>query len=343
LVNDRTFYFVALEQEHIRSQDDSDIDPPTVAAMNSFLAGGAFPRLATHQITAGLFPSARSETEASAKLNHQLTERNSLMLRYAFTNNKEASEGFNTSGLTDASARGSNFTEDSALAGSLTSLVGGKAVNDLRFQFARRWVALRTNDQTGPGIEIDGLVSFGRPYAGNSRHREDHYELADTLTRTKGSQVYKVGGTASHVHINSFAPDGFGGIYIFPSLTDFFAGAPDTFYQAFGDPSAAFGVTSYGAFFRDHWSLTKQLTLDLGLRYDFEHLPSGFNQDTNNFSPRIGLAYSPSDRWVLRAGYGIFFDRTILAKLNRAIETDGQRAFEQITDGNKAQNIFGQA
>jgi len=343
LVKDRTFYFVALEQEHIRSESDSDIDPGSVASMNSFLAGGAFPRLATRRITPGFFPIARSETEASAKLDHQLTEGKSLMLRYAFTNNKEASEGFNTSGLTDASARGSSFTEDNGLVGSLASVVGGKAVNDLRFQFARRTVTLRTNDQTGPGVEIDGLVSFGRPYGGNSRHREDHYELADTFTRTKGSQLYKVGGAASHVQINSFAPDGFGAVYIFSSMANFFAGTPDSFYQAFGNPSTAFGVTSYGAFLQDHWSLTKQVTLDLGLRYDFEHLPSGFNHDKNNFSPRAGLAYSPSNRWVLRAGYGIFFDRAILANLNRAIEINGQQGFEQIADGNEAQNIFGQS
>ena len=340
LNKDRTFYFVALEQEHIRSEGDSDIDPGTVARINPFLTSDAFSRLATRRITPGFFPIARSETEASAKLNHQLMERNSLMLRYAFTNNKEASEGFNTSGLTDASARGSSFTEDNGLAGSLTSLVGSRAVNDLRFQFARRRVTLRTNDQAGPGVEIDGLLSFGRPYAGNSRHREDHYQLADTFTRTKGSQVYKVGGTASHVHINSFGPDGFGGVYLFPSLADFFAGAPDTFYQAFGNPSTAFGVTSYGAFLQDHWSLTKQMTLDLGLRYDFERLPSGFNQGTHNFSPRVGLAYSPSDRWVLRAGYGIFFDRYVLANLNRAIEKDGLHGFELITDGGEAAGIF---
>jgi len=56
------------------------------------------------------------------------------------------------------------------------------------------------------------------------------------------------------------------------------------------------------------------------VRYDFECLPAGFNQDTNNVSPRIGLAWSPSPQWVFRAGYGVFFDRYVLTNLTRAIE-----------------------
>ena len=94
---------------------------------------------------------------------------------------------------------------------------------------------------------------------------------------------------------------------------------------------------------QDHWSLARQLTVDLGVRYDFEHLPAGFNQDTNNLSPRIGLAWSPSPKWVLRAGYGIFFDRYVLANLTRAIEKNGSQAFEQVADGNVAANLFAAA
>src|SRR5262249_5253489 len=85
---------------------------------------------------------------------------------------------------------------------------------------------------------------------------------------------------------------------------------------------------------------TRRITLDLGLRYDFEQLPHQFNQDTNNLSPRVGLAYSPSDRWVLRAGYGVFHDRYVLAFINRAIDKNAHRAFEQVADGPLAEAIF---
>ncbi len=116
--------------------------------------------------------------------------------------------------------------------------------------------------------------------------------------------------------------DGFGGLYIFGSLADFGAGRPDQFRQAFGPIDTKYGVTSYGAFAQDHWSVTRKLTVDLGLRYDFEHLPAPFRQDTNNISPRAGLAFQVTPSWVVRAGCGIFFDRYVLASLNSSIQEE---------------------
>src|ERR1019366_3986941 len=104
-----------------------------------------------------------------------------------------------------------------------------------------------------------------------------------------------------------------------------------------------FPVTAFGGFVQDHWLLAPRITLDLGVRYDFERLPRGFNQDTNNFSPRIGLAWSPSSKWVLRAGYGIFFDRYVLANLARAIEKNGSQGYEQVADADAAAAIFATA
>src|SRR2546421_12856427 len=94
--------------------------------------------LATRQITTAFSPTARAETEAAGKLDHQLTKNTPLMLRYTFTNNKESGDAFNTNGLIDASARGSSFTSDKVLSGSTTTVLGSEAVSDLRFQVATR-------------------------------------------------------------------------------------------------------------------------------------------------------------------------------------------------------------
>jgi len=340
LIKDRTFYYVAAEQEHTRGQIGSDIDPTVASAINSFLATGAIPGLATRKITTAFSPIARAETEAAGKLDHQLTKMTALTLRYAFTNNKESGDAFNTGGLIDASALGSSFTSDNALSASLTTVLGSEAVSDLRFQVATRHAVLRTNEPFGPGIDIAGLVTFGRPYGGNSERRENHYQADYTYTRTSGKHLWTLGGTVNRVRLRADVPDGFGGVYLFGSLADFLAGSPDQFRQVFGNPHVDFPVTSFGGFVQDHWTLTRQLTLDLGVRYDFERLPAQFNQDTNNFSPRIGLAWSPSPKWVFRAGYGVFFDRYILANLTRAIEVNGSRAFEQVADGSAATNLF---
>ena len=340
VVKDRTFYYVAVEQEHNRGQIGSDIDPTVASTINAFLATGAFSGLATRQITTAFSPIARAEAEAAGKLDHQLTKNTALMLRYTFTNNKESGDAFNTNGLIDASARGSGFTSDNALSGSLTTVLGSEAVSDLRFQVATRHVVLRTNEPFGPEIDIAGLVTFGRPYAGNSERRENHYQTTYTNSRTRGKHLWKVGGTVNRIKLRADVPDSFDSVYIFSSLGDFLAGTPHQFRQAFGSPRVDFPVTSFGGFVQDHWSLARQLTVDLGARYDFERLPSGFNQDKNNLSPRIGVAWGPSPKWVFRAGYGVFFDRYVLANLTRAIEKNGSRAFEQVVDGTAAASLL---
>jgi hypothetical protein len=65
-----------------------------------------------------------------------------------------------------------------------------------------------------------------------------------------------------------------------------------------------------GFFAQDQWRVTPKLTFNYGMRYDFE---TGLKRHVENywggFQPRIGLAYSPDNKTVIRAGYGLFFDR----------------------------------
>jgi len=224
--------------------------------------------------------------------------------------------------------------------GALTTVFNPQSVGDLRFQIADRRVVLRTNDAIGPGFDIAGLINFGRPYEGNGTRTETHRQVTYTYTHSLGHHLLKAGATINRVHLDAALADGLGGMYTFTSVADFAAGRPDSLRQAFGSIDTRYAVTSYGTFVQDHWSLTQHLTVDLGVRYDFEHLPSKFRQDGNNVSPRVGVAYQVAPGWVLRAGYGIFFDRYVLAALNRAVQKDGVNGFEQLLEGDAAFAAF---
>lgn len=66
----------------------------------------------------------------------------------------------------------------------------------------------------------------------------------------------------------------------------------------------------WGGFAQDQWRIRPNLTFNYGLRWDFESgLAQYVNTDYNGFQPRLGIAYSPDSKTVVRAGFGIFFDR----------------------------------
>ncbi len=340
IVRGRTFYYFAGEQEGAHG-DDSSLVPPSVAGtINGILGSGAFPRISTRAINPAVFRVARAETEVSGRLDHHLGDKHSLLLKYALTNNREAGDAFNTGGLVDPSGRGSSFVEDQGLTGSLTSVLSDNAVNSVRFQVSTRGAVLRTTDQIGPEISIAGLVDFGRPYGGNDTRRENHYELADVTSLAKGRHLISFGADLDWIRENVSAYDGFGALYVFPNLNAFVSGQPDQYRQTFGSPSTNFATPKYSGFIQDHWTLARRFTMDAGIRYDFEHLPAQLKHDTNDFAPRIGLAYSPSPEWALRAGFGVFFDRYLLAAVNGALEKNGLQAFEQVADGQAATQIF---
>src|SRR5262249_10156947 len=156
------------------------------------------------------------------------------------------------------------------------------SVGDLRFQVADRQAVLRTNDAAGPGIDIAGLLNFGRPYEGNGRRVETHNQVVYAYSHDSGSRhLWKAGATMNRVYLDASMADGFGGMYVFGSLADFAAGRPNMFREAFGVTNTTYAVHNFGAFVQDHWSVARGLTLDLGLRYDLEHVPGAFRQDAD--------------------------------------------------------------
>ena len=124
LVKDRTFYYAAAEREQAQTETASDIDSGAAVAINHALSAGLLPEVHTRQLTLGLFPTARAETEWSAKVVHQLADGGAVVGRIASTDNREEHDAFNTGGLSDRSVRGTQTTRDVAVTGSWTKTLG---------------------------------------------------------------------------------------------------------------------------------------------------------------------------------------------------------------------------
>jgi Carboxypeptidase regulatory-like domain len=88
-----------------------------------------------------------------------------------------------------------------------------------------------------------------------------------------------------------------------------------------GIPHLYANQTDIGAFFGDEWHITPHLIISPGLRYEWQTNIS----DSHDFAPRIGVAWQPSgnSKFVLRAGFGIFYDRFALANVITAERFNG--------------------
>ncbi|MBV9925548.1 MAG: TonB-dependent receptor [Acidobacteria bacterium] len=340
LKRDRLFFYAAAEQEHLSAEDESEINRTVRTRINSLLASGFAPAVSVRSLTRGRFRTGADETEAALKLTYVAGSKHTLNFRFAFTDARDRGDAFNTDVLSDPSARGSAYTKDYQLTGSAVSVLSPSAVNDLRFQASTRRAVTHAGDTAGPGIEIAGVARFGRPYDAEGVRRETREQFVDNVTLSRPRGEWKAGATVNHVSLDDDARDGFGGLYVFRSVGDFAAGRPALWRQSFGESRTGFGVTSFGGFLQNQWRAAPELTLNLGARYDVERLPRPFRTDTNNFSPRLGLAWSPSNEWVVRAGVGLYYDRLPLAFLNRATQKDGVRAFEQVALEGQAAAVF---
>ncbi|HUZ04652.1 MAG TPA: carboxypeptidase regulatory-like domain-containing protein, partial [Acidobacteriaceae bacterium] len=338
LHRDRTFYYLATEQEYARGEDANDISTTTIAQINQAIHSiGPLSALA---LQSGFLPTTEQETEFSSRFDQTFTSGESLMLRYALTNNRNVNDAFNTDDLSDRSARGSAFFDDNSLNGTLTSTFATGWLNRLSFEVAQRRAVDRTASTTGPGVLVPGVVQFGTPYAGNDRRFETHFEFDESLLRQYGKHLVQVGASLDHVGLRAENLDGFHGLYVFQNLAALANGTASLYTQSFGNHDTNFVEVRSAAYVQDHWAPFHSLALDYGLRYEDNHLPAPLPQSPINFSSRVGVAYSPTSLWVFRSGFGIFYDRFQLSTINRLLELDGTRASTQVAETSTAANLY---
>lgn len=189
-----------------------------------------------------------------------------------------------------------------------------------------------------PQITINDIgLNFGGP-ANFPQGRGDYTAvLSDTLSWIKGGHSLKYGGEVRRINNNNFTATA--GTMNFATVTDFFNGTANSFTANPSTQPSRIFATSVGAFVQDSWKVTRSLTLDLGLRYEWNGTPveamnrfvvfdpatdslvrtgsgafdKAYQQSALNFQPRVGFAYDlfHNSKTILRGAYAIQTDQPV--------------------------------
>jgi hypothetical protein len=228
---------------------------------------------------------------------------------------------------------------DQTVVGTLNSVLGNTRANTLRLAWTQEDVSFGNpcfnsngRDQAAcpPSLAYQNFTDQQNNTA--QARINDGYQLEDTLSwfipGARGDHDLKLGAQYQYSQSKNTNDGNLNGTFSFGRNDGPFDAAdpftyPDRFSIRIGGPSRSLNKSHFfAAFVQDKWRMGEKLTLSLGLRYDVESLPmreidnplfedeNAYPVDKNNFSPRIGVAYTPNDRSVVRGGFGTFYDKT---------------------------------
>jgi outer membrane receptor protein involved in Fe transport len=193
---------------------------------------------------------------------------------------------------------------------------------------------------SGGGIEFGVQVFLERPDFPNEKRNQ----FFDMITLTRGTHTLKFGFDYSHVQDLANNLRFYAGSYAYDNLNDFIIDYVNSlsplsascfsdtsrkagkcynpnYSQSVGNTAFRFNTNYYNFFFQDDWRVNPRLTLNLGLRWEYQQLPKPFlanpavpqtgvmPSDKGNFGPRIGFAWDVTGdaKNSLRGGYGIYY------------------------------------
>jgi hypothetical protein len=177
---------------------------------------------------------------------------------------------------------------------------------------------------------INGITGLGFSVDGEALDREgDTWSFEELATHNAGRHTIKFGGLylkTAGMRTNAEVP-----VLTYTSFNDLVQNIPNRGRVTMGFDEFRVSTTTFGFFFQDDFRVSRNLVLNLGIRYDYFTVPAErddrlFNRaqpfgtgpflpsdeiwqaDYNNFSPRLGFAYSlgKNQRTVIRGGAGVF-------------------------------------
>jgi outer membrane receptor protein involved in Fe transport len=328
LKKDRAFFFGAYEGQR------SDLSNPVVIrslgqappAVQAFLA----PKFESYS-------QNRQQDTYLAKVDFIINDRNQAWVRFNYQNFTGTNLEF--SGTTNSFEHsGNSNVKTTTLTGGLNSSLTSNWLNEFRYQWQRdREPGLANSSDPEvnltSGTSISETLNFGRNNFSPRETTIKRNQIIDNQTYLAGNHTIKYGMDLLFDQVFNFFPGLFSGSYTFTSYTNFANRTPSRYRQSFAGAGTTGAEThpdnkEYGFFVQDDWRATPKLTVNLGLRYDYQSiakppirnpnaalLAAGFDtsfqpKDKNNLAPRIGLSYGFDDKTVVRGGYGIYYGRT---------------------------------
>jgi carboxypeptidase family protein len=319
---DRTFFFTNFEQTRRNYSAVLTIAPAAVTAINDRLRAVNY---SGSLVSTGVAPASFDTTNFFGRIDHKLNDRNQLSGRYTLYH-IDAVNSRNVGGL-NAISRGTGLSDtDQTVVVSNVTTLSTRTLNEARFQFTNSKLDAPVNDEVGPAINIAGVANLGTATFSPLARDINLFEAVDNVSTQRGDHSLKLGGDFLYNRVNILFPGAVQGVYSFSSLSNFLSGNYLNYQQAFGVPSQFQSNPNFGAFVQDEWRVSPSLTLNAGLRYDLQFLPEPIQTDTNNWAPRVGIAYAPGDRkTVVRASFGLYYDRIPLRATSNALQRDGSR------------------
>ena len=255
------------------------------------------------------FGAPERNTHLFGRLIFKLSTNHKLSLTYKFKDKLRKNQNV---GAFDLPERATNYFDHGNEFDLLeTSTPSPALLNEFRLVYReRRQDTSSLTDQ--PAILVPGAFQSGGAQV--SIHQRDFSaDAEDIVTWSHGRHTLRFGGGVRPRWIRAIDASNFGGTFIFsclfPTPTCPFAfsqNSPAQFAQNIGDPQVSFAQHEFYSFVQDEMRLRPKLSLVLGLRHEGQSNGNHFH----NIAPRLAIAYAPgSARTVIRAGFGIFYDR----------------------------------
>jgi hypothetical protein len=305
----------------------------------------------------GTIPNPHSRTNVSPRIDLQIGTKNTLTVRYQYYHDSESGD------ITSTQLPSLSFTtttNDNNLQISDTEVISDKIVNETRFQYDRA-LSSQTPVSTAPTLNvISGNFTAGGSSAQSAHDHTDRWEFQNITTMSLGKHALKFGTRLRDSRDANNSDAGFNGSFTFADDTTYstavqnaIAGTADENFVpsqlTYAMPStpgtsgtgAIGNVFDGAAFIQDDWRFNPRLTLSAGLRWESQN----HVHDHSDWAPRFSMAYAldgkggKQAKTVLRAGYGIFYDRLGIANfltINRSILQD-QFTLDEQTGGVSAE------